>query len=191
MAECVRAGKVRYLGLSEVSAATLRRAHAVHPISALQSEYSMWTRDPETNGTLATCKELGVTFVAFSPLGRGFLTGTVRSAATLASDDLRRRLPRFQAENLERNTRLVDAVTQLANRRGCTPAQLALTWVLSRGEHIVPIPGTKRRTRLEENVAAASIKLSDAELRTIDELLPPDAIAGARYPDSLMELVNR
>ena len=191
MADLVRQGKVRYLGLSEAGVETLRRAHAVHPISALQSEYSMWTRDPQTNGTLATCEELGVTFVAFSPLGRGFLTGTVRSAETLASDDLRRRLPRFQAENLARNTQLVDAVTQLANRRGCTPAQLALTWVLSRGEHILPIPGTKRRTRLEENVAAADMTLSDAELRAIDELLSPDAIAGARYPDSLMELVNR
>ena len=191
MADCVRAGKVRYLGLSEVSAETLRRAHAVHPISALQSEYSMWTRDPEHNGTLATCKELSVTFVAFSPLGRGFLTGTVRSTDALASDDMRRRLPRFQGDNLAQNMRLVDAVTQLASKRGCTPAQLALAWVLGRSQHIVPIPGTKRRSRLEENTAAARIKLSDEEVRAIDDLLPPDAVAGARYPDSLMELVNR
>jgi aryl-alcohol dehydrogenase-like predicted oxidoreductase len=191
MADCVRAGKVRYLGLSEVSAETLRRACAVHPISALQSEYSMWTRDPEDNGVLATCKELSVTFVAFSPLGRGFLTGTVRSTDALGRDDMRRRLPRFQADNLAQNTRLVDAVTQLASKRGCTPAQLALAWVLGRGEHIVPIPGTKRRSRLEENTAAARITLSDEEVRAIDDLLPRDAIAGARYPDSLMELVNR
>ena len=190
MSEFVKAGKVRHMGLSEVGLKTLR-PRRVHPISALQSEYSMWTRDPEHNGILATCEELGVTFVAFSPLGRGFLTGTVGSAETLAERRMCRRLPRFQGENLARNTQLVDAVTQLATKRGCTAAQLALAWVLGRGEHIVPIPGTKRRTRVEENVAAARITLSDEEARTIDQLLSPDTIAGARYPDFLMELVNR
>jgi aryl-alcohol dehydrogenase-like predicted oxidoreductase len=191
MSECVRAGKVRYLGLSEVSANTLRRAHAVHPISALQSEYSMWTRDPESNGALATCKELGATFVAFSPLGRGFLTGSIRSTDELASDDMRRKHPRFQGDNLAHNAKLVDAVKEFAGKRGCTAGQLALAWVMSRGEHVVPIPGTKRRTRLEENVAAASIALTDEEIRAIDVLLPPDAIAGARYSQSMLELVNR
>jgi aryl-alcohol dehydrogenase-like predicted oxidoreductase len=191
MSECVREGKVRHLGLSEVHPDTLRRAHSVHPIAALQSEYSMWTRDPESTGALATCKELGVTFVAFSPLGRGFLTGSIPSTDELASDDIRRTHPRFQGDNLAHNARLVDALKELADKRACTAAQLALAWVLSRGEHVVAIPGTRRRARLEENVAATRIALSDEELRAIDGLLSPDAIAGARYPDAMMELVNR
>jgi len=191
MAQCVQAGKVRYLGLSEVQAATLRRAHAVHPIAALQSEYSMWTRDVEHNGVLAACEELGVTFVAFSPLGRGFLTGAIRNRDELASDDMRRGQPRFDAENLARNVQLIDALQPLATNHGCTLAQLALAWLISRPQNVVPIPGTKRRARLEENVAATRIALSADELEAIDALLPPAAIAGARYPDSMLRLVDR
>jgi aryl-alcohol dehydrogenase-like predicted oxidoreductase len=191
MAQCVQAGKVRYLGLSEVQPATLRRAHALHPIAALQSEYSMWTRDVEQNGVLAACLELGVTFVAFSPLGRGFLTGSVRAADELASDDLRRGHPRFEAANLAHNVQLLEALQPLASNRACTLAQLALAWLIGRSENVVPIPGTKRRARLEENIAAMGIALSDDELKAIDALLPPAAIAGARYPDSMLRLVDR
>jgi len=188
MAELVTAGKVRYLGLSEASPQTIRRAHAVHPISALQSEYSLWTRDPES-GPLPTCRELGIGFVAYSPLGRGFLSGRIRSAADLAGDDFRRHNPRFQDPNLRRNLALVQTLEELAGARGCTPAQLALAWVLSRGPDVVPIPGTKRRRYLEENAAAAELELTAAELERLDEAFPPGAAAGERYPD--MSTIDR
>jgi aryl-alcohol dehydrogenase-like predicted oxidoreductase len=190
MADLVKAGKVRHLGLSEASPATIRRAHAVHPIAALQTEYSLWTRDPE-DGILQTCRELGIGFVAYSPLGRGFLTGRFRSVDDLPADDWRRRHPRFQGDNFDRNIAIVERVRTLASRKGCTPAQLAIAWVLARGNDIVPIPGSKRRERLEENAAAADVTLSADDLREIDAAIPAGMAAGTRYPEATMHTVNR
>jgi aryl-alcohol dehydrogenase-like predicted oxidoreductase len=182
MAELVGAGKVRHLGLSEAGPETIRRAHAVHPITALQSEWSLWTRDPE-GAVLDTVRELGIGFVAYSPLGRGFLAGRFSSPDELTEDDFRRNHPRMQGENFEENSALAQHVRELAEAKGCTPAQLALAWVLSRGSDVVPIPGTKRRTYLEQNAAAAELTFSDDELRRIDEAFPPGAAAGQRYAD--------
>ena len=181
MAELVKAGKVRYLGLSEASADTIRRAHAVHPITALQTEYSLWEREPETK-VFPVLAELGIGFVPYSPLGRGFLTGQLRSPDDFAEDDFRRHSPRFQGENFTRNLQLVDRVRELADEKQCSPAQLALAWLLAQGEHIVPIPGTKKRERLAENLGAADVELSAADLARLDELAPAGAAAGARYP---------
>jgi len=189
MADLVKEGKVRYLGLSEASPSTLRRAAKVHPITALQTEYSLWTRDPE-HEILATCRELGIGFVAYSPLGRGFLTGQFRKFEDLPADDYRRNSPRFQGENFQKNLDLVRRVEEIALKKRCTASQLALAWVLAQGEEIVPIPGTKRRNYLEENVAADAIKLSPDDLRRIDEVFPPEAAAGGRYPEHMMALVN-
>ena len=188
MAELVAAGKVRYLGLSEAAVPTIRRAHAVHPISALQTEYSLWTRDPEEEH-LEALRSLGIGLVAYSPLGRGFLTGEIRSLDDLAPDDFRRNSPRFQGENFARNLELVERVRELAAEQGVTPGQLALAWVLNQGPDVVPIPGTKRRTYLEENVAAATIELTPSDLARLDEAAPKGATAGDRYPD--MSTVNR
>jgi aryl-alcohol dehydrogenase-like predicted oxidoreductase len=182
MAELVAAGKVKHLGLSEAGAETIRRAHAVHPITALQSEWSLWTRDPEGE-VLDTVRELGIGFVAYSPLGRGFLAGRFSSADDLAEDDFRRRHPRMSGDNGERNRALADKVRELADAKGCTPAQLALAWVLSRGDDVVPIPGTKRREYLEQNAAASDIRLDDDELHELDDAFPPGAAAGQRYAD--------
>jgi aryl-alcohol dehydrogenase-like predicted oxidoreductase len=190
MAELVREGKVRFLGLSEAGAGTLRRAHAVHPITALQSEYSLWTRDPE-EGALATCRELGIGFVAYSPLGRGFLTGAIASPEALDEKDWRRRNPRFEAVNFARNRALVEPVLALAAARGCTPAQLALAWVMARGRDIVPIPGTKRRHWLEENAGAAALTLTDDEIARLDAAFPRGAASGERYPEEMMKVVGR
>jgi len=189
MAELVRAGKVRYLGLSEAGSATLRRGMAVHPISALQSEYSLWTRDPE-DGVLATCRELGIGFVPYSPLGRGFLTGEIRRFEDLAEDDYRRFSPRFQGENFQKNLDLVARVQALAEAKGCSAAQLALAWVLAQGRDVAPIPGTKRRKYLEENLGALEVRLSADDLRHIDEVAPAGAAAGPRYPEFMMAFVN-
>ena len=188
MAELMRQGKVRHLGLSEAAPATIRRAHAVHPISALQSEYSLWTRDVEVE-VLPTVRELGIGFVPYSPLGRGFLTGRFRDPADLPEGDIRRRNPRFQDENFRRNRALVAGVEALAREKGVTPAQLALAWVLAQGRDVVPIPGTKRRAYLEENIAAATLGLTPAEIARLEEAFPRGAAAGARYPD--MSTVNR
>jgi len=190
MAELVKAGKVRHLGLSEASVETLRRAHRVHPIAALQSEYSLWSRDPE-DGVLACCRELGIGFVAYSPLGRGFLSGEIKRFEDLAADDYRRMSPRFQGDNFARNLALVDRIKQIAAAKRCTPSQLALAWVLAQGEDIVPIPGTKRRKYLEENLAAADVVLTAADLARIDEVAPKGAAAGMRYPEAMMQFVNR
>ena len=190
MADLARAGKIRYLGLSEVSAATLERACAVHPITAVQSEYSLWTRDPETDGVFAACRRLGVGFVAYSPLGRGFLTGAIQRPEDFAEDDYRRTSPRFQGENFTRNLHLVEQVEALAQRKGCKASQLALAWVLAQGEDIVPIPGTKRRRYLEENIDAIEIALTPEERAELDAFFPPDAVAGLRYPEEMMRLVN-
>ncbi|MCB1152144.1 MAG: aldo/keto reductase [Deltaproteobacteria bacterium] len=189
MAELVQAGKVKYLGLSEAASATIRRACAVHPISALQTEFSLWSREPEDE-LLATCAELGVTFVAYSPLGRGFLTGAIRSVDDLDENDYRRSAPRFAGENFAKNLAVVDKVHALAEEKGCTPAQLALAWVLARGEHIVPIPGTRKLSRLEENIGATEVSLTDADLAAIDEIAPKGFAAGTRYPEQGMALVN-
>ena len=183
MAELVAEGKVRHLGLSEAAPETIRRAHAVHPISALQTEWSLWTRDPETDGVLDTVRELGIGFVAYSPLGRGFLSGAIQRPADLAEDDFRRQNPRFQGENFQRNLELVARVRAIAADKGVMPSQLALAWVQARGDDVVPIPGTKRRRFLEENVAADEVSFTLDELRAIDEVLPPGAGAGARYAD--------
>jgi len=190
MAELKGAGKIRYLGLSEASIATIRRANAVHPITALQTEYSLWTRDPE-EGLLGVCRELGIGFVAYSPLGRGFLTGRYRTPDDFAADDWRRNNPRFQGDNFRRNLEIVERGKRVAARKGCTPAQLALAWVLAQGNDIVPIPGSKRRERLEENAASADINLSPEDLREIDALLPAGIAAGTRYPEAGMRTVNR
>jgi aryl-alcohol dehydrogenase-like predicted oxidoreductase len=203
MADLVRDGKVRYLGLSEASPETLRRAMKVHPITALQTEYSLWTRDPETNGVLATCRELGIGFVAYSPLGRGFLTGQFQRFEDLPADDYRRQSPRFMGENFQKNLDLLRRVEEMARAKSCTPSQLALAWVLAQGDgqataqgdvktgDIVPIPGTKRRKYLEENAAAENVRLTDDDLRRINEVFPPEAAAGARYAEHMMALVHK
>ena len=188
MAELVRAGKVRHLGLSEVAPLTLERAHRVHRITALQSEFSLWTRDPDEEGVLQACERLGVGFVPYSPLGRGFLTGAIKSPADFAADDYRRTNPRFQGENFARNLALVGKVKALADEKGCTPAQLALAWVLAQGPHIVPIPGTRRIRNLEENLGALEVQLEDADLEAIEAVFPAGTAAGARYTEAMMQL---
>ncbi|MCA1323225.1 aldo/keto reductase [Herbaspirillum sp. alder98] len=189
LSDLVKAGKIRHIGLSEASVETIERAHKVHPITALQSEYSLWTRDPEQD-TLAACRRLGIGFVAYSPLGRGFLTGAIGKPDDLASDDFRRSNPRFAADNFDRNMALVEQVRQLALRKQCTPAQLALAWVLAQDPHIVPIPGTKRRRYLDENAGAASVKLDADDLKKLADVFAPGAVAGARYTEASMKLLN-
>jgi aryl-alcohol dehydrogenase-like predicted oxidoreductase len=190
MAKLVGQGKVRFLGLSEASPENIRRAHAVHPITALQSEYSLWTRDPEDE-VLAVCRELGIGFVPYSPLGRGFLSGKIRKSEDLPDDDYRRTTPRFQGDNFQRNLDLVARVSEIAREKRCTPAQLALAWVLARGNDIVPIPGTKRRKYLQENVGALDVYLTSEDLARIDELAPKNAFAGSRYPEAMMKLLGK
>jgi aryl-alcohol dehydrogenase-like predicted oxidoreductase len=190
MADLVRAGKVRYLGLSEAGAQTIRRAHAVHPITALQSEYSLWTRDPE-NEVLLVCRELGIGFVPYSPLGRGFLTGKIQKPEDLSADDYRLTTPRFQGDNFQRNLDLVKRVEEVARDKRCTPAQLALAWVLAQGDDIVPIPGTKRRKYLQENVGSLPVLLTNDDLARIEEAAPKNAFAGSRYPEAMRQLLNR
>lgn len=191
MSELVKAGKVRWIGLSEAGTGTIERAHAVHPVTALQTEYSLWTRDVDENGILATCERLGIGFVPYSPLGRGFLTGAIRTPDDFEANDYRRSNPRFQGENFARNLELVDAVRDLATAKGCTPAQLALAWVLARGEHVVPIPGTRRIANLDDNLGALSVALSTRDLADIDAVFPLGAAAGTRYAEPMMQLVSR
>jgi len=188
MAELVQQGKVRHIGLSEAAPETIRRAHAVHPITAVQTEYSLWTRDPERNGVLQTCRELGIGFVPYSPLGRGFLSGRFTSPDQLDDNDFRKRGPRFTGENLEANLKLAAKVADIAQEKGITPAQLALAWVLAQGEDVVPIPGTKRRTYLEQNAAAVDVQLTGEDLQRIEAELP--AVAGDRYDEAGMAAVN-
>jgi aryl-alcohol dehydrogenase-like predicted oxidoreductase len=190
MAELVKAGKIRHIGLSEAGPQTLRRAAKVHKITALQTEYSLWTRDPEKE-VLATCRELGIGFVAYSPLGRGFLTGQFKRFDDLPADDYRRFSPRFQGDNFQKNLDLVKRVEQIAAEKGCTPSQLALAWVLAQGQDIVPIPGTKRRKYLEDNVGALNVRLTPEDIRRIEEVFPSGAAAGERYPEHMMQLVNQ
>jgi aryl-alcohol dehydrogenase-like predicted oxidoreductase len=190
MAELIHAGKIRHIGLSEAGPATIRRAHAVHPIAALQTEYSLWTRDPEDE-VLPTTRELGIAFVAYSPLGRGFLTGQIKGFEDFAPDDYRRNSPRFQGENFQKNLDLVGRVEALAKEKKCTPGQLALAWLLAQGEDIIPIPGTKRRKYLEENGGALNVKLTQDDLLRIDEVAPRGVASGERYPEHMMTLVNR
>ena len=191
MAGLVKEGKVRWLGLSEVSADTLRRAHKVHPITAVQSEYSLWSRDPEDDGVFDACRDLGVGFVPYSPLGRGFLTGQIKKFDDLEPDDYRRNSPRFQGENFQKNLDLVGRIEEIARSKNCTPAQLALAWVLAQGDDLVPIPGTKRRKYLEENVGALDVNLTFEDLEKIDEIAPKGAAAGTRYPEAMMASVGR
>ena len=190
MVELVRQGKVRFLGLSEASPENIRRAHAVHPITALQSEYSLWTRDPEEE-ILPVCRELGIGFVPYSPLGRGFLTGKIQKLEDLSDDDYRKTTPRFQGKNFQRNLDLVKRVEEIAREKRCTPAQLALAWVLAQGQDIVPIPGTKRRKYLQENIGALDVDLTSEDLQRIDEVAPKDAFAGSRYPEAMMKLMGK
>ena len=189
LADLVTAGKIRHIGLSEASASTVRRAAKAHPVTALQTEYSLWTRDPE-HELLATCRELGIGFVAYSPLGRGFLTGQLKTFEDLASDDYRRFSPRFQGENFQKNLDLVNEVQSIAREKKCEPSQLALAWVLAQGDDIVPIPGTKRRKYLEENVASVDLQLTADDLRRLNGIFPSGAAAGLRYPEHMMSLVN-
>jgi aryl-alcohol dehydrogenase-like predicted oxidoreductase len=189
MADLVREGKVRFLGLSEAGPRSIRRAHAVHPIAALQSEYSLWTREPEQT-VLPLCRELGIGFVPFSPLGRGFFTGGFKDAATFATNDIRRRMPRFQPENLDRNLALVQRLEEIARPKGCSAPQLALAWILAKGPAVVPIPGTKRRRNLEENAGAANVTLSAADVAALDEAFPVGIAAGTRYPAESMRLIE-
>jgi len=190
LGELVKEGKIRYVGVSEAGSETLRRASAVHPIAMLQTEYSLWTREPESD-VLPTCRELGISLVAYSPLGRGFLTGAFQRPEDLAPDDSRRHMPRFQGKNFNHNLQLVEKVREISKEKNCTPAQLALAWLLAQGEDIVPIPGTKRRERLEENLRAIDVELNDDDLRRIGEAAPRGYAAGTRYPQAAMHTVNR
>lgn len=189
LADLVKAGKIRYIGLSEPSVATIERAHRVHPITAIQSEYSLWTRDPE-QGVLAACRRLGIGFVPYSPLGRGFLTGALTSPDQFSEDDYRRSSPRFQGDNFNKNLQLVKKVEQLATHYGCTASQLALAWVLAQDPHIIPIPGTKRRSYLEQNWEALNVSLSAADVQALNQIFPPEAVAGERYPAATMKMLN-